>query len=246
MTYKEMFVAEVKVNGKILRVKDDAVYIPFGSEYSIFLKNLNSRRSSVKVSIDGESVLDNSTLILDANTSVELEGFIRGTIAKNRFKFIQKTKRIQEYRGDKIDDGLIRVEFAFEKYIPKVKYDRWEITYNIPTYMPKRFEYEKGNTSNCLYSNIQTVGVRQINSTPLNDEGITVKGSQINQQFNYASIGVLEQPEVIIIKLRGMTENNNNIVDTPITVDKKIECKICGTKCKSLDRFCSECGTCLV
>ena len=112
MTYKDQFVVEVKCRGKILRVKDDAVHLPFGSEYSLYLKNLNSRRASVTISIDGQDVLDNQSLILEPNSSTELEGFLRGTTAKNRFKFINKTKEIQEHRGDKIDDGIIRVEFA--------------------------------------------------------------------------------------------------------------------------------------
>ena len=115
MTYADKFVAEVKQGGKILRVKDGAVFLPFGSEYSILLKNLNSKRASVKVSIDGEDVLDNHSLVLDVNASTELQGFLRGNVARNRFRFINKTKEISEHRGDRADDGLIRIEFAFEK-----------------------------------------------------------------------------------------------------------------------------------
>jgi len=119
MTYKDYFVVEVKSKGKILRVKNGAVSLPFGSEYSILLKNLNSRRASIKIHIDGQDVLDYSSLILEPNTSTELEGFLNGTTARNKFKFIQKTKEIQDHRGDKIGDGMIRVEFAFEKPKPE-------------------------------------------------------------------------------------------------------------------------------
>jgi len=119
MTYKDNFVAEVKCNGKILRIKDGAVHLPFGSEYTLLLKNLNSRKASVKVHIDGQDVLDYNSIILEPNSSTELEGFLSGTVARNRFKFIQKTKQVQEHRGDKIDDGLVRVEFAFEKPRPE-------------------------------------------------------------------------------------------------------------------------------
>ena len=119
MTYQDNFVVDVKQGGKILRVKDGAVYLPFGSEYSLYLKNLNTRRASVKISIDGEDVLDNSILVLEPNSTSELQGFLRGTVAKNRFRFINKTKQISEHRGDRADDGLIRVEFAFEKPKPE-------------------------------------------------------------------------------------------------------------------------------
>jgi len=119
MTYQDKFVAEVKVNGRILRIKDGSVYLPFGSEYTLYLKNLNSKRAAVSVSIDGEDVLDNHSLILDANSSTELEGFLRGNVARNRFRFINKTKQIADHRGDRADDGMIRVEFAFEKPRPE-------------------------------------------------------------------------------------------------------------------------------
>ncbi len=46
MMYKQNFVVVVKCNGKILREQDsDVVYLPFGAEYSILLKNKDSRRT---------------------------------------------------------------------------------------------------------------------------------------------------------------------------------------------------------
>jgi hypothetical protein len=41
----------------------------------------------------------------------------------NRFKFIERTAQIEDYRGIKAEDGLLRVEYAFEKEYPKVPYD---------------------------------------------------------------------------------------------------------------------------
>ena len=41
MVYNEKLVASVKCNGKVLREDKDTVYLPFGSEYSILLKNMN-------------------------------------------------------------------------------------------------------------------------------------------------------------------------------------------------------------
>jgi hypothetical protein len=119
MTYKDHFVAEVKCGGKILRITDGAVRLPFGAEYSLLFKNLNSRRVAIKVSIDGQDALDNHRLILDPNETTELKGFMQYNVVRNAFKYIQKTKQIQEHRGDKIDDGMIRIEFAFEKPVPE-------------------------------------------------------------------------------------------------------------------------------
>ncbi len=118
MVYKENFVVVVKVNGKILREHDDGVVtLPFGSEYSLLLKNLNSRRAVVKISVDGQDVLSGSSLIVQPNSEYPLEGFMDGFRVKGKFLFIQKTKEIQDHRGDRIDDGAIRVEYWFEKEV---------------------------------------------------------------------------------------------------------------------------------
>jgi len=268
MTYKDYFVVEVKSNGKILRVRDDAVYLPFGSEYSILLKNLNSRKASVNVSVDGQDALDNHSLILDPNGETILEGFLKGNIAKNRFRFIQKTKEIQEHRGDKADDGMIRIEFAFEKPQPEpwikntikevhhyyntpVKIEHYgssvEWTYcnnDTPVAMGAAgptVENSVADLSRSVKSNVtcDSLGLADV---PLVDEGITVKGSECNQQFRYGYIGELEHPEVIVLRLKGLTQTGNQIND-PITVKSKLTCPTCGTKSKSSMKYCGSCGT---
>ena len=254
MTYKDRFVAEIKSNGNILRVKDDTVYLPFQSEYSLLLKNLNTRRASVNVEIDGQDVLDNMSLIIEPNSTTELMGFLRGITATNKFKFIQKTKQIQEHRGDRVEDGLVRVEFAFEKPIeyPWIEKTIKEVHhyYNAPftyTYYGGQpdWSYNDQNTSKGI-SNIGDVtayncNVENLGVTPQQDEGITVKGSEIDQSFKYGSMGQLEDSEVIIIKLCGL-QGHGVRVSEPITVKTKLTCKICGTKSKSSAKYCSNCG----
>jgi len=271
MTYKDYFVAEVKSNGKILRIKDGAVYLPFGSEYTLLLKNLNTKRASVSISIDGDDVLDNSSLIIEPNSETELHGFLRGSVAKNRFRFINKTKQISEHRGDRADDGLIRVEFAFEKEKPEpwivktieevhhhyhyhndIKYDVYRGT---PWYSPSGSLYytnsggqsPEGMTGevqafNCSVQQSNTISQDSLGVEPNADEGITVKGSEVNQQFNYASIGLLEEAQVIVIQLKGLTQSGTT-VSKPITVKTKLTCGTCGTKSKSSMKYCGTCGT---
>jgi hypothetical protein len=117
VVYRKQLVACVKVNGQILRETDDTVTIPFGSEYSILLKNLNSVRVQVKVSVDGTDATEGTWLVIQPNSSLELERFIRnGNLqAGNRFKFIHRSKEIEKHRGLKSDDGLIRIEYMTEK-----------------------------------------------------------------------------------------------------------------------------------
>jgi hypothetical protein len=115
--HKNNFVVCVKVGGKILREKKDQVALPFGSEYSLLLKNLESRRAQVKVSIDGDDVTGSRWLIIQPNGTLELERFIRNDNLKegNRFKFIERTDAVEKGRGIKADDGLVRVEFKHEQ-----------------------------------------------------------------------------------------------------------------------------------
>lgn len=115
MTFKKNFIAVVKNRGKILRERNGVVTLPFSTEYSLLLKNLESRKALVNVSIDGEDVLDGQSLIVQPNSNSELKGFLRGRKTTNKFKFIRKTKEISDYRGDKLDDGIVRVEFKFER-----------------------------------------------------------------------------------------------------------------------------------
>jgi hypothetical protein len=255
MTYKDRFVAEIKSDGKILRIKDDTVYLPFGSEYSLLLKNLNTQRVSVKIEIDGQDVLDNQSLIINPTETTELMGFLRGATATNRFKFIQKTKQIQEYRGDRIDDGLVRVEFAFEK-----PWEPWIVNTikEVHHYYNPPFTYTYHQTPDWSYISNQSSGdmrsfpgeVTAYNCSvdnlgigePQQDEGITVKGQQIKQNFRYASIGNLEDPEVIIIRLRGAISHGVRVSE-PITIQTKLTCSSCGTKSKSSAKYCHNCGT---
>ena len=278
MTFKDQFVVEVKCRGKILRVQDDVVHLPFGSEYSLYLKNLNSRKASVKISIDGEDVLDYQSLILQPNSSTELEGFLRGTSAKNRFKFINKTKEIQDHRGDKVDDGIVRVEFAYEKAEPirkvilehdHVYHDHYHWNYNNwfdgnsetiyggtsvrstptmkgmsgePVAKASNVAMDSLGDSRPVHAfNLSSLGAESLGQ-PLDDEGITVKGSECDQSFRYGTIGALEQAEVIIIRLKGITHNNAP-VQAPITVKTKLTCLTCGKTSKSSAKFCDNCGT---
>ena len=95
MMYKENLVASIKVKGKILREFKDTVYIPFASEYTILLKNLNTVRAIVNVYIDGENAVPGG-LVIDPGRSVDLERWIKnGNLTEgNRFKFIERTAKI--------------------------------------------------------------------------------------------------------------------------------------------------------
>ena len=114
--YNNKLVASIKANGKILREFKDTVYIPFGSEYSFLIKNLNTTRALVNIFIDGDNVIEGG-LVLNAGQEVDLERYVKNGNLKagNRFKFIERTAAVEEYRGVKLEDGIVLIEFQFEK-----------------------------------------------------------------------------------------------------------------------------------
>jgi hypothetical protein len=122
MMYDSKMALAVKSSGKVLRESrngdNTTVFMPFGCEYSLLLKNLNSVKAIVKIWIDGTDVTDGTSgLIVEPNSSIDLERFIvNGNMnAGNKFKFIERTAGVSAFRGNKIDDGLIRVEFEFAR-----------------------------------------------------------------------------------------------------------------------------------
>lgn len=127
--YNSKLVASIKANGKVLREFKDTVYIPFGSEYSILLKNLNTVRALINIYIDGDNVVPGG-LVLNAGQEIDLQRAIRnGNMNEgNRFKFIERTSNIEDHRGIKLEDGLIRVEFQFEKVYKRQDGIHWNNT----------------------------------------------------------------------------------------------------------------------
>jgi hypothetical protein len=254
--YKNNFVAVIKNGGKILRERSGIVYLPFGSEYSILLKNKDARRANVTIEVDGQDVLNGHSLIVDGNESQEIKGFMRNMSRTNKFRFIKKTKEIQEHRGDRIDDGLVRVTYQFERRedfefpIRKIWIDDpirsrgggsgdWNI-FHSATF---------GGTSNCssssnLYSSNSCSTVKC--TAPLTDEGVTVKGKDISQQYTRGYLGQLEtEINTIILQLRGQTATSKK-VNKPVTVKTRLKCSTCGRRNKSTNRYCYNCGTYLL
>ena len=128
MMYNQKLVAAIKVNNKVLREFKDTVYIPYSAEYSILIKNLNTVRALVNVYIDGTNVVPNG-LVMNAGQEIDLErSIVNGNLKEgNRFKFIERSANIEKHRGVKLEDGIVRVEYQFEKIYPA---PQWNSTWN--------------------------------------------------------------------------------------------------------------------
>jgi hypothetical protein len=267
MMYQSKLVASLKANGKILREFKDTVYIPFGSEYSILIKNLNTQRACVNVFLDGENVVPGG-LVINAGQEIDLERWIKnGNLSEgNRFKFIERTTAIENGpRGIKLEDGLIRIEFQFEKpYVPPQWNNSSWISasgsttpmYNINGMM-RSVDFSKGenmkaSATSAMNSTLQSMNISSMNeyhegaaTMDWNDVGITVPGSKSNQKFTEVTMGILEaEKHTIVLKLLGETPDNKPVLK-PVTVKAKPKCVTCGKMNKAHAKFCVECGTAL-
>src|SRR5579859_2321679 len=276
MMHKKNFVAAIKVGGKVLRESSDRVSLPFGSEYSILLKNLDSVRVQAKVHIDGKDATEGTWLVIEPNSSLEIERFIRNRNFDkgNRFKFIERTQPIEDARGIKVDDGLIRIEYKKEYVAPTVTtnivrtqyvydYD-WHYYHPRPWVPYRPYWYDDITCSNSLPQTQNNASLTNsflsssrgmsgsvkcaaLNCTShnLNDAGITVPGSESQQKFTAAPHFATEsQTEVMVLHLIGYTPSGVK-TKKPITVDVKPVCVTCNKKNKATSRFCSQCGTAL-
>lgn len=135
--FSNNFVVSIHVNNKPLNERHGVVPIPFGSEYSIRLRNKHkTRRAMVKVFIDGEEVSGNGPII-NANSHLDLQGWVDKQV-KFRFVSIDSAEAVDFGKNDGNADGskgVIEVQFFLEKEKPKAP----EIQY-IPTPYPVYIE----------------------------------------------------------------------------------------------------------
>lgn len=272
--YGNKLAAAIKVNGKVLREFKDTVYIPFGSEYAITLKNLHTTRAVVNVFIDGDNVVPGG-LVLNAGQSIDLERSIKNNnlTEGNKFKFIERTGKIEEHRGIGVEDGLVRVEYQFEhprpifnvapvwnsSQYPGVvdKYSSWSQVsgstsqFNVNGSL-RGIDYSKGEAVKASATSAINSVVPQsaelhdgMATMDWNDTGITVPGSKSTQSFQTTTIGLLEtEKHNLVFKIVGDLGHNKPVVK-PVTVKAKPKCVTCGKQNKATAKFCSECGTAL-
>ncbi len=272
--YGNKLAAAIKVNGKVLREFKDTVYIPFGAEYTILVKNLETKRVIVNVFIDGENVVPGG-LVLSAGQEVDLERSIKNNnLAEgNRFKFIERTGAVEQHRGIKLEDGLVRIEYQFEKVYQRQDGIQWNnydtFNNNLPQWPKQTFnvngvlrsaDYSAGEQVRAMASTAinSTLKSMNISTTSANvhdgmatmdsfvsDVGITVPGSKSEQKFSIAGWFPTEiEKHNLVFKLVGDL-GDNKPVTKPVTVKAKPKCVTCGHQNKATAKFCSECGTAL-
>lgn len=273
MMYNNKLAFAVKVAGKVLREFGETVYLPFGSEYSLVIKNLNNRRACVRITLDGQEVVDGG-LIVNANSSVDLERFVKpGQMDKgNRFKFIERTGKVEATRGIQLEDGILRVEFEFEKEYPKyeptvhhhIYHNRYPL---IGSYYSGSVTGSLGSASlgdvqayasNASFSSTSTgeaklmnTRSRSLKSAAGGETEVKTSGNQIAgitvpgsvSEQKFVSTNFTGDGTTQVMVMRLFGETETAPVKEAITVKTKPKCTTCGHVNKAKAKFCSECGT---
>ena len=116
MMYNQKLISAIKVKNKIMREHGEDIFLPFGSEYSILLKNINSQKVKINISIDGEDILDGHSLIIEPNSEMDLERWLLGGTKEGpKLKFVEKTNEIRDSRDNSVMDGILIISYQYEK-----------------------------------------------------------------------------------------------------------------------------------
>lgn len=244
--FRNNMIVALKSGKNFFAENHDEVRIPFGTEYSLYMKNQNDTDALVSIAIDGRDVLSGNKIILRSKSILDLEGFLDGGSVRNKFKFIERTKEIENHLGVKPDDGIVSVTFDYEKRKPNYQpyvayYPSWEyVPYTFTTtnssLLLGRVTYTsaswQGANSSSTYQPITTTNIN-------NENGITVRGNDAFQNFGYGWLGEMEDnPTTISFRLFGF----NNSESKMYTKDK-LRCSSCGRTSKASNKFCPNCGT---
>jgi len=245
--FKKGLIAVVTTKeGEVFREHDNEIRMRFGTEYGLRFKNTNDKRAVVYVKIDGNDVLDGTSLVIDPDSTVDLLGFIDTKKNKitNRFKFIEKTDFIREYRSDKIEDGIIEIKFSFEVSSKEtdIHHHHHHHYYYNPSYWWNSFYYNPNGYE--LYNTLNTNSVAKFSSTCDTSDGITVKGSSVDVNLGNVIINTCNDVYSMTFVLKGYRDDKSK-VKINVTTREKIACNMCGIKNNSKHKFCYNCGNSL-
>ncbi len=225
--FHNQFVMSLKYNGKIIRDQKNEVFIPFGSNYSLLMKNLSNRKVVVNLFIDGQHIFNNSALIMKPKSDIELDSF-----DNNKFIFYEKTNidNLKDFYSNDIRDSIIRVEYNFE-YIEKINTQEHVVQVmidNKPTWI---YNVDSNGTMFYYYETYPTILDECEKVVTYNNDS---KGS----------IGLLENSsDVIELIVKGIRFNKK--ITSPIYTHYKLVCDHCNRKNNNNSVFCSNCGSIL-
>lgn len=248
--YNNNFVVAIKDgNGKTLRetsstselvdrVRRSKIYLPFQSEYSIFLENHSGDRALVKIKIDGTEIVSGG-VIIPAFSGSSVERFlVDGNLKEGKkFKFVPLSDSgIQNPTST--ENGKIEVEVAFEKRIMYTNTTANSADYHIDW----TWRGGTGGIVDTFDSNAYPQSIscsRSVSPRSISQKGATVEGSKSKQQFQLGYIGEVGDPWFFEFTMLAPEEPN------PVCTNqgtKKKYCPDCGKKLSYDAIYCVRCG----
>ena len=276
--YHNKMVVCIKHNGKVLRENKDLVELPFGSEFSVLIKNLSSRRAQFSLHIDGVDVLNGTKILVNPNSETEIKRFLNNSSSDtgNAFKFIERTESIENGpRGIRVDDGIVRVEYWFEKEKPiyrdtihRTWYERhpWRDTYYTDKFYGATDQlargYSKGTigATSASINNAEFSDLKNEIKAALDSPSFSATGAISAESYSAPGItvpgskvtqeftpvyGFQSETQSDTIVLRLSGYRGEKPVQQAVTTKTKQKCVTCGKVNKSTAKFCTDCGTSL-
>jgi len=218
--YKNKIVCAIKHNNTPLTEKGNTVFIPFDTQYSIYLKNTSNVTAFISIFVNGRNVSPGQKIKLRENTSCEVNKF---QDTDHSFVFKKKTKKMEKVIPDNGDDGLIQV---------KVELMREHTLNDFPLPKPGFLDNHNIDTS-VAYSNSVFSSYQSKNS-----RGFSVPGKKISKiddliLVNRTSAFGIEQTFDLVLRLKETEKIENH---------KKI-CPTCSKTFKSKYFYCPFDGT---
>jgi len=248
------FVIAVLSNGKVLREVNGTVYLPFNSEYSIRIKNPNSFRVGISVSIDGTEI-NTHKIIVNSHSDVDLKRMcVDGDLNSGpALKFVPISHSEVQDPSSR-ENGVLQVSFYKEMiYMPAFPNLQTGdgIAYRKGTKSAPNNDFQSAvfrgiskkvgsagfDGGNVMYSsnNIVTHSSEPVTAST-SIMGATIAGNTTVQKFSTVDIALSSVPcSIMSLTLRG-------VKDTPVFVNTPIYCTGCGRKFKHGEEFCSKCG----
>jgi hypothetical protein len=244
MMHSNSFVLAVKdSNGRILRELGGRVYLPFGSEYSLFLKNMHDVRACCAITIDGTDILGGQELIIPASGNLDLERFLAdGNMNKGKkFRLVEKSdSRVQDPSNP--ENGIVEVSF-WKELKPIIYYaDPIPTPWIAP--MPFKYPYDPFYKTTCNLMSSSTPNIGAKTSFSANccadmsaSNAATIEGSASRQAFSTTYFAG-KDGAATVLRLTMVGCNK------PITVNetKHIFCGRCGKRNSFRMTYCGKCG----
>lgn len=267
MYYNDVAVAILAGNQTIRESRNGEIFLPFGSEYKIRIKNHSNVRIKADVKIDGMTAFDG--LVVGAYNSIDLERFcLDGDMnSGHKFKFVHKDHTdVQDPSSG--ENGIVTVDINWEcppvvvnTFIadlpiePIGPIEDWHPMFWHDMPIPAQYPYgvtfsysnnmskgSGGGTVNCCGSSqAHNVQINYLSSAaPVGQEGATIAGGHSNQAFSgtYFNQDYTRSTKNFTFKLLAPKSGQNWTVKST----RFLYCPECGKKNGRNNRYCVSCG----